>query len=865
MTTRVKSLRSRTIIPDALYVDREADRQLSAVVDDMGRPGYILVARQMGKTNLLLRMKRQQEAQGSTVLYFDLSTGFESARDLFRHIIDAFVEITNAENVRQKIANDRAAEQLDVGAEYDRHLRLLLLENPARRVVLVFDEIDSLVGKNFSDRILSQIRSMYFARVNYSVYENLTYVLSGVAEPTDLIKDKNISPFNIGEKIYLNDFTRSEVALLLRKADLLFPHDVQEAVFAWANGNPRMTWDICSALEDVMISGEIVTAQTVSTVVKKLYFERFDRPPVDHIRALAENDKDVRNSLVALLYGKGASLDDRAKSKLYLAGITTASANESPKIKNKIIEESLSESWLAQVHEGRQGLVDAAGRRFQASDNAGALELYQQYLNEGGDLTTLDDLDIFNYALVQYNLGLFPTAIDSIILAISRSRSPEVRLRLKYYLGICYLLSGQGDKAVASLETVASTDNPFRTRAMHALGSTYILTLGTEGTEKTLNLMSDVIARLDAMMQVDDPMAREEEEIEELRAASHYNMGQALQAADRADEARVQFGLAYQSASLDKKPAFASYHLAYIIDDSEKVAVLTEVTKILEDRDIPYRESAAEITFTEKSMAGLLANAHSVGERRTINALLDIATKRSTTTRYETLRTLIDVSLSAEPKSITADLLKLLTLNPDILKELSPYQKLEAARRRDELSQDDDAEQSYQNYWKVVVDPQTLPFVGQKDLIRLSNRMRDTIARGKFAEAKTIVSFVRKHKEELSSGDDALLAFFVYHEMVVHRMESDAVKASNAAAEILRLLPSDRSNMNASAHIYGNLIESLRSAAQDFVNSSSTRSATFKRNDYVNYRDSRTGLTHRTKFKKIADLVENGKVEIVPD
>ena len=50
-----KVLKPYTIIPTHLYVTRNADKQLRMLVDDMGRPGYVLVSRQMGKTNLLLK------------------------------------------------------------------------------------------------------------------------------------------------------------------------------------------------------------------------------------------------------------------------------------------------------------------------------------------------------------------------------------------------------------------------------------------------------------------------------------------------------------------------------------------------------------------------------------------------------------------------------------------------------------------------------------------------------------------------------------------------------------------------------------------------------------------------------------------
>ena len=52
------NLKSCTIVPDDYYVERSADRQIQSIIDDMERPGYVLVARQMGKTNLLLHTKK---------------------------------------------------------------------------------------------------------------------------------------------------------------------------------------------------------------------------------------------------------------------------------------------------------------------------------------------------------------------------------------------------------------------------------------------------------------------------------------------------------------------------------------------------------------------------------------------------------------------------------------------------------------------------------------------------------------------------------------------------------------------------------------------------------------------------------------
>lgn len=49
-------LKSYTIVPDSLYVERKADVQLHNIVEAMQRPGYVLVSRQMEKQIFFLEL-----------------------------------------------------------------------------------------------------------------------------------------------------------------------------------------------------------------------------------------------------------------------------------------------------------------------------------------------------------------------------------------------------------------------------------------------------------------------------------------------------------------------------------------------------------------------------------------------------------------------------------------------------------------------------------------------------------------------------------------------------------------------------------------------------------------------------------------
>src|SRR5207253_638646 len=79
------------------------------------------------------------------------------------------------------------------------------------RVVIFIDEIDAVRSLPFStDEFFAAIRECYNRRTQDPAFERLTFCLLGVATPSDLIQDVRTTPFNIGRRIELIDFTAAE-------------------------------------------------------------------------------------------------------------------------------------------------------------------------------------------------------------------------------------------------------------------------------------------------------------------------------------------------------------------------------------------------------------------------------------------------------------------------------------------------------------------------------------------------------------------------------------------------------------------------------------------------------------------------------
>lgn len=373
----MSKLSGLTIIPDSLYVERNADAQLRNVIERMGRPAYVLVARQMGKTNLLLHAKRTFSKPGDLFVYADVSNPFKTLTDFFQSLVDIMIEAGQfGSSVQENISALREEKNgLPPHKLHERELRLIL-NSISGKLVVFLDEVDALGKCDYSDEVFAYIRSIYFAaRTNFPEFNRLSYVLSGVAEPSELIKNKDISPFNIGQKIYLDDFSIGELNEFCAKAEVSIPKEAIDAIFDWTNGNPRMCWDILARLDELRPSQEI-SGTTVSTVVNELYLTSFDLPPIDHIRDLVERNSDLSSALISIHYDKGATISDYVVNKLYLAGIAKIDPGlNKPVIRNKIIQNALSLPWLQQLETKSDTVIKRAYEAVNAQRWVEAVEL----------------------------------------------------------------------------------------------------------------------------------------------------------------------------------------------------------------------------------------------------------------------------------------------------------------------------------------------------------------------------------------------------------------------------------------------------------------------------------------------------------
>jgi tetratricopeptide (TPR) repeat protein len=597
--TRVKTLRSYTIIPSELYVERSADVHLQQSIIDMGRPGYILVARQMGKTNLLLHTKRRLSNSLDKFLYIDVSNIFLNSRLFFQNIINTFFDTypeIDAEIPKLIWERRNIVSPLPPHKEHENELRHII-RSLRGKLVICLDEIDAITNTDYSDQVFAFIRSVYFSgRENFTEFERLTYVLSGVAEPSELIRNKALSPFNIGEKIYLDDFSREEFNIFLKKAQLTFNDDVIERVYYWTNGNPRLCWETCAALEDYIISGNQITAEVVDSLITEMYLTNFDLPPIDHIRTLVEEDRIVRDAIMAIHYGKSEAISDAVRNRLYLSGITKPNQKDRRKvvIRNPLLEISLSEKWIQDIERRKIPIYELANKQYGAGKYKEALELYEEYIES----THAPEEPEFLYSRIGHCLLKLERFHDAIRYfenhPIKNEKSPLLYYSTQYWQGLAHLLSGKHLKSAEFFNRILEQDINSTSLYFYfgsCLNLSTVLSIGPVNNLMEIRRLNQIVVDSESLVR---GTAEEEYYANHLLTIAHHNLAKVSRETGDIESARSSIKSAIQVA--DERTQVLLFIEASDIAASreEKIQILELCVQNIRDKRIAVRAESKE-------------------------------------------------------------------------------------------------------------------------------------------------------------------------------------------------------------------------------------------------------------------------------
>ena len=223
------------------YVKRPADDELLQAVR-AGEFCYVLTPRQMGKSSLMVRTSRRLQREGVRTAILDLtSIGTEVTAEQW------YLGLANRLATRLRLRMDVQAwweerDSIGVVQRFSDFLADVVLEQIDEQVIIFVDEIDATLNVPFSDDFFAAIRAFYNARADNAKFDRLSFVLLGVATPADLMKDRTRTPFNIGRRIDLKEFSHDDAGVLRDGMVACYPQQGQaifNRIYYWTNG---CTW-----------------------------------------------------------------------------------------------------------------------------------------------------------------------------------------------------------------------------------------------------------------------------------------------------------------------------------------------------------------------------------------------------------------------------------------------------------------------------------------------------------------------------------------------------------------------------------------------------------------------------------------------
>jgi hypothetical protein len=233
----------------------------------------------MGKTSLLARGLREARKSGAKVVLTD----FQKLNAVHLETIDSFFlalaeSITDQLELDDVIPEQSWSPRRGPSMNFDRFLRREIL-NRVPALVWGMDEVDRLFSRPYASEAFGLFRAWHNERSldPTGPWQKLTMAIAYATEAHLFITDINQSPFNVGTRLFLQDFTIEQVTELNRRY-----------------GNPLTKPAELDSFYDLLAGHPYLTRRGLHEMAsRKLSFEEFaaqagrdEGPFGDHLRRL---------------------------------------------------------------------------------------------------------------------------------------------------------------------------------------------------------------------------------------------------------------------------------------------------------------------------------------------------------------------------------------------------------------------------------------------------------------------------------------------------------------------------------------------------------------------------------------------------